>query len=94
MFSACVTNEYGPVKALKCQLPFKFAGREFGECSTTRTPSAKDPECKDIWRKHTSIYPKKPGEVLSVDSGDNKTVKVKGKGFRKIFHIQLQDINF
>ena len=78
MFSACVTNEYGPVKALKCQLPFKFGGREFGECSTTRTPSAKDPDCKEIWRKYNELYPDKPGEVLSVeiDSDGNKTVKV------------------
>jgi len=66
VFSACVTDQFGPVKALKCQFPFRFGERVFRECSMTRTPSAKDQDCKNFWRRHKDIYPSKPGEVVSL----------------------------
>ena len=42
VFSACVTNEFGPVKSLKCQFPFSYKGRTHPTCATTiKTPSFK-----------------------------------------------------
>ena len=46
--SDCVTNEFGPVKNLKCKLPFKYRDEENVECSNSRSPSSKIEECKSF----------------------------------------------
>ena len=44
VFSACVTNELGPVKSLKCQFPFSYGYSTQATCATTiKTPSFKVP---------------------------------------------------
>ena len=40
LWSTCNTNEFGPVKNLKCKLPFKFGRRTYSRCATSRTPSS------------------------------------------------------
>ena len=40
VFSACVTNERGPLKHLKCKKPFLHRGKRFDGCSSGRNPSA------------------------------------------------------
>ncbi len=46
--SDCVTNEFGPIKNLKCKLPFKYRDEENVECSNSRSPSSKIEECKSF----------------------------------------------
>ena len=76
LFEDCVTNEFGPVKDLKCNLPFTYRGKNMFRCATSRTPSAKDPDCKEMKKKNKDIYPNKPGDVVSLfieSTGDTKT---------------------
>ena len=76
LFEACVTNELGPKKYLKCKQPFKYNGKHRFSCATSRTPSAKDKDCKEMWKKNKDVYPKKPGDVVSLfieSTGVNKT---------------------
>ena len=55
VFSACVTNELGPVKAIKCQFPFNsnyFNKRKRSQmeysCSRKLTPDAKVPLARSL----------------------------------------------
>jgi len=76
LFEACVTNEFGPMKSLKCNLPFNYRGKSMFSCATSRTPSAKDKDCKEMRKKNKDIYPNKPGDVVSLfieSTGDTKT---------------------
>ena len=66
LWSSCVTNEFGPIKELKCKFPFTYRGRTQFGCTTTRTPTAKDLDCQKMWRKKKDIYPKYPGDVVSL----------------------------
>ena len=56
VFSACVTNELGPVKAIKCQFPFNsnyFNKRKRSQmeysCSRKLTPDAKVPLARPLF---------------------------------------------
>ena len=40
LFSACVTNELGPVKSIKCQFPFNSGHSQEMSCARKLTPSA------------------------------------------------------
>jgi len=75
VFSACVTNELGPLKHLKCKKPFHHRGKRFDGCSSGRNPSAQDQDCKDFYRKFKDIYPREEGEVVEIYVKANKTVK-------------------
>ena len=66
VFTECVTDEFGPVKDLKCKLPFTYKGRTHHRCATSTTPSAKDEDCKNMRKKHKDVYPRKPGDVISL----------------------------
>ena len=55
LFSSCVTNELGPVKAIKCQFPFNsnyFNKRKRSQmeysCSRKLTPDAKVPLARSL----------------------------------------------
>merc|ERR1719309_1376875 len=68
----CITTELGPQRQIKCN--FGYNGKY--SCSTTRTPSAKDKDCKAIWKADKNKYPKVPGDVISIylpNEGKNKT---------------------
>jgi len=65
-FSACVTNEFGPKKYIKCKLPFTYKGTTRTECNKNITPSKHDKDCKKMWRKNKAVYPKVPGDVISL----------------------------
>ena len=46
MSADCVTNEFGPVKNLKCKFPFNYKGEDNMRCSSSRSPSSKVEQCK------------------------------------------------
>ena len=76
IFSTCVTDSFGPVKNLKCKQPFTYRGRTLYQCATSRTPSGRDKDCKEMRRKNKDEYPKKPGDVVSLfkeSTGKTKT---------------------
>lgn len=66
LFSACVTDEFGPVKELKCKFPFTYKDKTLLGCSTSRTPSKKDEDCNKMWEKIRAVYPTNPGDVISL----------------------------
>jgi len=59
VFHECVTDEFGPVKDLKCKLPFTYKGLTHHRCANSRTPSAKDDDCKNMRKNNKDVYPKK-----------------------------------
>ena len=69
LFQACVTNKMGPVKGLKCKPVFMYKGSEQKGCSRTRTPSAKDKDCKDFYKQNKKDYPKNPGDSVRIIGG-------------------------
>ena len=66
LFSACVTDEFGPVKELKCKFPFTYKDKTLLGCSTSRTPSKKDEDCNKMWKEMRAVYPTNPGDVISL----------------------------
>ena len=44
--SDCTTDEFGPIKNLKCKLPFTYKEENLHECANVRSPSSKIEECK------------------------------------------------
>ena len=70
LFSACVTDELGPVKGMKCKAPFFYRGNQISGCSRTRTPSAKDRDCIAFRRKNKKAYPKTPGDSVKIVIGN------------------------
>ena len=70
LFSACVTDELGPVKGMKCKVPFSYRGNQISGCSRTRTPSAKDRDCVAFRRKNKKDYPKTPGDSIKIVIGN------------------------
>jgi len=82
VFSACVTDELGPVKGLKCKAPFHYRGNEITGCSRTRTPSAKDRDCSDFRRKNKKEYPKEAGDSIKI---------VIGNATKTCFSVQSRD---
>ena len=73
LFSSCVTDELGPVKAMKCQNPFWNRGTIINGCSRTRTPSAKDRECIKFRKKNKGAYPKVAGDSVRILRGKKQT---------------------
>ena len=73
LFSACVTDELGPVKAIKCQLPFVYRGATVSGCSRTRTPSAKDRDCRMFKNKKQKEYPTEAGDSIRILAGNKST---------------------
>merc|ERR1712042_291992 len=65
-FSACVTNEFGPKRYIKGKFPFTYRGTTSNSCTKTRTPSKKDEDCDRMKKKNKAVYPKEPGEVISL----------------------------
>ena len=56
---SCTTDENGPVRNLKCKLPFEVKKKEYRECATVRNPAAKEKECKDFRKankEQTRVY--------------------------------------
>jgi hypothetical protein len=45
---SCTTDENGPVRNLKCKLPFEVKKKEYRECATVRNPSSQQKECMDF----------------------------------------------
>ena len=70
VFSACVTDELGPVKGMKCKAPFFYRGSQITGCSRTRTPSAKDKDCVAFRKKNKKDYPKEPGDSIKIVTGN------------------------
>ena len=70
VFSACVTDELGPVKGMKCKAPFFYRGSQITGCSRTRTPSAKDKDCVAFRKKNKKDYPKTPGDSIKIVTGN------------------------
>ena len=69
LFEKCVTNKMGPVKGLKCKPVFMYKGSEQKGCSRTRTPSAKNEDCKDFYKQNKKDYPKNPGDSVRIIGG-------------------------
>jgi len=68
----CITTELGPQRQVKCN--FGPQKNQY-QCSTSRTPSAKDKDCKGIWKQDKDKYPKAPGDVISLLMPDKKEKK-------------------
>jgi len=70
--SSCTTTEMGPVKNIKCKLPFNFKGQPHTSCVRSRSPSSKVPECKEFKKAMPNAYPARMGDaVLIADKGKN-----------------------
>ena len=87
LFSACVTDELGPVRGMKCKHPYFYRGNQLSGCTRQRTPSAKDRDCKDFRQKNRKAYPKTPGDSIKIVTGNvTKTcysIKKGGNGWCK-----------
>ena len=59
----------GPVKGLKCKPVFMYKDNEITGCSRTRTPSAKNEDCKDFYKQNKKDYPKNPGDSVRIIGG-------------------------
>jgi len=66
LFSSCVTNNFGPMRNLKCKQPFTYRHNSFYRCTTSATPSSKDKDCKAMRYRNKKNYPKSPGDVVSL----------------------------
>ena len=56
LFSSCVTNELGPVRAIKCQFPFNSSQSMEYSCARKLTPSAKVSRLGDEREKFLTIF--------------------------------------
>jgi len=65
MSSDCVTDEFGPVRNLKCKLPFKYKDETLHGCAHVRSPSSKIKVCKAFKKARRAEYPSSPGTPSS-----------------------------
>jgi len=69
----CTTNEKGPVRNLKCRIPFTYKGRLQPGCATSRSPSSKSQECIDFKASMPDEYPKHPGDSIIISHDAKNT---------------------
>ncbi|XP_023338064.1 uncharacterized protein LOC111708804 [Eurytemora carolleeae] len=73
MSSDCTTNEYGPVRNLKCMFPFNYRGYENFGCSNSRSPSSQLQLCNDFRQAMAAEYPESLGSSIVILEGTRKT---------------------
>jgi len=69
----CVTDEFGPVKNIKCKKSFTYRDETYTECANVRSPSSKIKECKAFRKAHKDDYPRRPGDVILLTDGTKNT---------------------
>merc|ERR1719204_785911 len=68
--ASCTTDEYGPVKHLKCKLPFTYRGKTYEGCKVARSPSSRVEECSQLKEQLGMKYPQvRQDGNLVVDNG-------------------------
>jgi len=71
--SDCTTDEFGPIKNLKCKLPFTYKEENLHECANVRSPSSKIEECKAFKKVNKADYPAAPGDSIVITDGTKNT---------------------
>jgi len=68
--NSCTTDEFGPVKHLKCKFPFTYREKEYQSCKEARSPSSKVEECRKLREQLGLKYPQvRQDGNLVVDNG-------------------------
>ena len=49
--SECTTNKHGPDPFAKCKFPFKYHGMIWYDCLRTKTPTADNKLCMELYNK-------------------------------------------
>jgi len=69
MSADCTTNEFGPIKNLKCKFPFTLKGKRHDRCARNRSPSSKVEECNEFRKARKEDYPQVPGDNIAIKVG-------------------------